>query len=429
VKIACIVPRYGAELAAGPELACRLLAEQLASRHDVEVLTTCAQDSVTWKNVHPEGSDRIRGVIVRRFANAAMTDADAFRRLSSRVLPEGARTTRDEQEWVRRQGPWCPALVEFLRRHQRQFDLFLFFSFRHAPTIVGIGAVDPARAVLVPWVTDPTPLVLHACREPFARAAAVIYVSAAEQEIVKLWVPQRSAVEEVLPWGVEAPPPGGLGRRWTDIEERSTDERWPEAGPGSNGVAAHLTERGAEFRRRVRLFDPFVLSTARVTPGDGIEEAFAYFARYVEAGGTATLVLTGDKTMKLPDEPWVRFIGHLSEVDRPAALEAATVVLAPCPSDTLALDALNAMASGTAVLAAAINAAAVEHCRRGNGGLYYADGDEFVACLTLLMEDDRLRNAIGRSGRDYVRRQVQWDVVLGGLDRIVTRIRGGRQAA
>ncbi len=429
MKIVCIVPRYGAELASGPELACRLLAEQLARRHEVEVLTTCAQDAVTWKNAHAEGLDRIRGVIVRRFANAATADPEAFRRVSSRVLGEGSRTAaHDEQEWVRRQGPWCPALVEFLRRHQRQFDLFIFFSFRHATTIAGIGAVDPGRTVLVPWVSDPAPLALQLCQEPFARAGAVIYVSAFEQQLVKLWVRQRSGLEDVLPWGVEAPPPGGLGRRWTEVEERSADDRWAGGTEPAPGIAPHLIERGAEFRRRVRLFDPFVLCTARVTPGDGIEEAFAWFARYAESGGTATLVLSGDKAMRIPEEPWVRFIGHLCEADRPSALEAAAVVLAPCPSDTLALDTLNAMAAGTAVLASEANVAAVEHCRAGNAGLYYADGDEFVACL-LLMEDDRLRNTLGRSGREYIREQLRWDVVLARLDQIVTRLRGGRRAA
>ena len=35
------------------------------------MLTTCARDYVTWKNEYPEGADRIRGVTVRRFANAA----------------------------------------------------------------------------------------------------------------------------------------------------------------------------------------------------------------------------------------------------------------------------------------------------------------------------------------------------------------------
>ncbi len=55
VKLAFITPRYGADLIAGPEHACRLLAEHTGHRHDIDVLTTCARDSRTWKNEYPEG--------------------------------------------------------------------------------------------------------------------------------------------------------------------------------------------------------------------------------------------------------------------------------------------------------------------------------------------------------------------------------------
>ena len=67
MRIALIVQRYGAELAAGPEHHCRLIAEHLSQRHDVDVLTTCARDAATWDNAYPAGPDRVRGVTVRRF--------------------------------------------------------------------------------------------------------------------------------------------------------------------------------------------------------------------------------------------------------------------------------------------------------------------------------------------------------------------------
>ena len=67
MKLAIVVQRYAEDIGGGSELHARYIAEHLSARADVQVLTTCARDYVTWKNEYPEGSDRIRGVTVRRF--------------------------------------------------------------------------------------------------------------------------------------------------------------------------------------------------------------------------------------------------------------------------------------------------------------------------------------------------------------------------
>ena len=79
MKFAFVASRYGADIPSGAEHTCRLLAEQVSARHDVEVLTTCARDSRTWKNEYSEGVDRVRGALVRRFAVTHTRDARSFK--------------------------------------------------------------------------------------------------------------------------------------------------------------------------------------------------------------------------------------------------------------------------------------------------------------------------------------------------------------
>ena len=93
------------------------------------------------------------------------------------------------------------------------------------------------------------------------------------------------------------------------------------------------------------------------------------------------------------------------------AYEAADVTLAPDPDDLLGLCVLESLAVGTPVLASARNEAAVEHCRRANAGLYYANRDEFVEALSMLMTNTRLRERLGENGRQYIRQHHRWDAV------------------
>ena len=56
VKLAVVVQRYGADINGGAELHARYVAEHLARHAEVEVLTTCARDYVTWRNELPPGA-------------------------------------------------------------------------------------------------------------------------------------------------------------------------------------------------------------------------------------------------------------------------------------------------------------------------------------------------------------------------------------
>ena len=213
----------------------------------------------------------------------------------------------------------------------------------------------------------------------------------------------------------------------TNRQPRATTTTDRRRRAATRDCPSHLLARGAVFRRRHRLHGPVALYGGRIDPGKGCEELIEYFSSYVKEGGDATLALMGAKLMALPEEPFgpVRR-ACCRESERLQALEAATVVVCPSPYESLSLLALEAMAVGTPILVNARSEVLVEHCVRSNGGLWYADRDEFVECLKLLFADARLRAALGRNGRDYVRKNYRWDVVLGKYERIFAKIRNAR---
>ena len=424
MKLAFIVQRYGTEILGGSEYHCRLIAERLAQKHDVEVLTTCARDYITWKNDYPEGTDRVRGVTVRRFANATTRDLDAFNRQSEWIF-NNPHTPDDEMAWLKAQGPWCPALLDHLTRRHQQFDALIFFTYLYAPTVLGLE-IAPGRSILVPTAHDEPAIHLNIYKEMFALPAAVAYNTEVERRFLTTHFPIRAAAEETVGCGVDLPA--------SDARERPVETEDPRQEPdtdvrrfdGYQPLPPHITERGAVFRRRHRLHGPFVLYGGRIDPGKGCEELIEYFSSYVADGGDATLALMGVKLMKLPDEPFIRFAGLLSERERLEALEAATVVSVPSPYESLSLLALEAFAVGTPILANARSEVLVEHCIRSNAGLYYADRDEFVEGLNLLLADAPLRAAMGLNGREYVARNYRWDVILAKYDALIGAVRNGR---
>jgi glycosyltransferase involved in cell wall biosynthesis len=437
MKLAFIIQRYGADVLGGSEHLCRLLAERLAAAaHEVDVLTTCARDYIKWTNEYPEGSDRVRGVTVRRFANARTRDLAAFDKYSEWIYAH-AHSRADEMEWLKQQGPWCPGLIEYLRKHQQQYDVLIFFTYLYAPTVLGLE-VAPQRSVLVSTAHDEPAIRLEIFKDVFSRPAALCYLTESERQFVHAQFPERPLLEEITGVGVDLPPRQRHARMAAAREDESTEgadgeeqaERAetppPEQDASGRAVDSHLLARGAVFRRRHRLYGPVVLYGGRIDPGKGCEELIQYFGEYAKEGGEATLALMGVKLMSLPEEPFIRFAGLLSDRERLQALEAATVVVCPSPFESLSLLALEALSAGTPILANARSPVLVEHCVRSNGGLYYADRDEFVECLKLLVTDDRLRAGLGSNGREYVRRNYRWDVVLGKYERIFAKIKNAR---
>jgi len=411
VKIAFIVQRYGAEILGGSEYHCRLIAERLAAKNQVEVLTTCARDYITWDNEYPEGADRIRGVTVRRFKNAHSRDIASFNQYSDWIFHH-PHSREDELSWLEQQGPWCPALVEYLNRHHRSYDALIFFTYLYAPTVLGLD-VDPARSLLVPTAHDEPAIHLGIYREMFAKPAAVAYNTEVEKNFLKSTFDIRAIAEETVGCGVDLMPDHVQPDEPEPDDEEEAHKR----------LAPHLRARGSQFRRRHRLQGQFLLYGGRIDAGKGCEELVEYFTSYKEQGGDALLALMGVKLMQLPEVPWVRFAGLLSERERLQALEAATVVVIPSPFESLSLLALEAMAVGTPILCNARAHVLVEHCRLSNAGLYYSDREEFIECAKVLLADERMRERMGRNGREYVKRNYRWDVILSKYDRLIGALR------
>ena len=324
----------------------------------------------------------MRGVTVRRFANARTRDIAGVQQVLGLDLQQHATRRQDEMEWLKQQGPWSPGLIDYLERHHqhvRRPDLL------HLP-LRADGAwasrIAPSKSLLVPTAHDEPAIRLGIYEDVFASAAGIVWNTEAERAIRDVarsicarWSRTSSAAASTCPRARRSTATDGAGDRAADEPRaaaaayRRPGQRVPPPPPHSRPVRCS-TAAGSIRARAARSCS----STSR---------------RYIREGGDATLMLMGVKLMPLPDDPHVRFAGMLPDEERLHALEAATVVVVPSPHESLSLLALEAFAVGTPVLANARAEVLVDHCRRSNAGLYYADRWEFVEALKLLMRDAR----------------------------------------
>jgi glycosyltransferase involved in cell wall biosynthesis len=375
--VAFVVQRYGADVTGGSEALARAVAERLSPFHEVTVLTTCARDYVTWRNELAAGESEEAGVRVRRFPVEEERDLDAFNAFAEPLYAR-ARTREEEIEFLRRQGPVVPSLVETLRAEKGRFAAVVFFTYLYYPTYWGLRAA-PERSVLVPTTHDEPPLAFSIYREVFERPRAFAFLTPAEQELVRSRFGTGDRPVAVAGTGVEPARPGD----------------------------------GAEFRARHGLAGPYALYAGRIDAGKGCAAMLAHHERYRrEKKGAAELVLLGRLAMPEPRQEGVRYLGFLSEEEKATAMAGAVAVVCPSPYESLSIVLLEGLALGTPGLVNAGSAVLKEHCLRSNAGLFYADADEYAEALDLLVRQQGLRSSLGANGRRYVDAEYRWRAVL-----------------
>lgn len=420
MKLAFITPRYGADIVTGPEHACRLMAEHISRRHDVDVITTCARQADSWRNEYQEGPDRVRGVRIRRFP-VSQPRAAGVPSLTARLVAESHGRT-DELHWAKESGPWSAGLLEHLRQQQHAYDAVVFFSMMSATTVFGLPLAHD-RSVLFPYIELTPALRFSLWTDTLASARAVGWVSAAERRLVRNYLRIPIPHEEVVGIGIERSPQRSYPRHQQDPADDLVDEDGPA--DADDNMPGPFEDDGVPFRRRHRLYGSFALYGGRIEADNGSQEMLDYFDGYAAATeNPLQLVLMGMKMMRVRETPSVRLAGMLPDRERMVAFEAADVTVAPASSDLLAESVLESFAVGTPVLASARNEAAVEHCSKANAGLYYGTREEFLECLQLLTSNDALRQTLGENGRLYVDQHYRWDAVVARLERLLGRIRG-----
>ena len=376
MKLAVVVQRYGADINGGAELHARYIAERLAKHAQVEVVTTCARDYVSWRNELAPGTETVNGVAVRRFPVTRERHPLEFGRRSRRVFEE-SHSLADELAWLDSEGPTSPALIDYLARSADAFDYVLLFSYRYYHAWHGARRL-PAKTILVPTAERDAAIGLSIFGPVFRGVRGIMYNSYEERAMI-----QNATRNEQVP-GVVV----GVG---SDVPARTDPAR---------------------FRRRHKINRPFAIYIGRIDANKGCSELFDYFQRYAMTFPRGLdLVLVGKPIIPVPTHHRIHHLGYLSDEDKFDALAAADLLIMPSYFESLSMVALEAWALGRPVLANGRCDVLKGQCIRSNAGLYYESYEEFAETLYSLESNGPLHARLGKNGRDYFVRHYAWPVI------------------
>lgn len=170
----------------------------------------------------------------------------------------------------------------------------------------------------------------------------------------------------------------------------------------------------ARLRATLTADRPLVVLASRLSPEKRPELAFAAVERLARQGSPVQLVVAGDGPVRqrLTPHPAVTLLGHVADRALYARLLAsADVALAPGPVETFGLAALEALASGTPVLAA-VTGGLPERLTYPAGATAYGHPAAVAAGVRHLLAGNRL--AARRAARATAER-FPWSATVAGL--------------
>lgn len=398
-KLAFIVQRYGLEVNGGAEYHCRIVVEKLKDIYDIEVLTSCAKDYLTWADEYPEGETVINDVKVKRFASGLTRDWRKFRSIGrklrkrkpyqkilrflgllpfyEKIIP--ARIANDDYEkWIQYQGPYLPKLIEHLKQNHQNYDALIFFTYLYYPTIYGVK-VAPEKSILIPTAHDEPPIYFPFFREFFNTPKAILYNTISEKRFVNRMFNNDNIYSDIVGVGIEAVEPTVV---YNVKEVLKTDCE-------------------------------YLVYIGRIDASKGCKILCDYFLDYKKAGNkNIKLVFVGQTFMQIPENEDIIAMGFVDEDIKIALLKNAKALIIPSFYESLSLVTLESMAYGIPVIANEKCEVLKDHIENSKAGFLYNDYAGFKTALDTIFDPNTDMSILSHNAKQYVAENYTWKVTI-----------------
>jgi glycosyltransferase involved in cell wall biosynthesis len=407
-KIAFVVQQYGLEMYGGAELHCMRLAEKMTSLYDVEVLTTCSLDFLTWADHYPVGISKINQVTVRRFKVSHLRNWEKMGELEKKVkverqaspeksgiklffknffslLKNGKATKRDYRNWIIAQGPATPDLINYIKEHEQDYNCLIFFAYLYYPTVFGIG-INPAKTIFVPLAHDEWAIYMPVFKKVFKVPACIMYNTKAEKSLVNKLFKNETVYSEIAGTGVDIP--------------------------------ANLPEM--DVKTDLNIQSDYILYVGRVDVFKITYQDFEWFIKYAEESKRKIkLVLIGNLYMKIPVSDYIMYLGFVNDHTKLNLIKQSLFLFQPSRFESLSMVLLEAFAMEKPVLVHRGCEVMKDHIDVSHGGFYYDDYASFKSAFDQLSANMNLNKTMGKSGKAYIDKNYRWENIVAKFQNVI----------
>ena len=387
-KILFVVQRYGLEVNGGSEAYCRQIAEKLSSIYDVSVLTTCAEDYVTWENKYQEGIEKINDITVIRKKVVEPRTQKKFSKATD-IINFDKENLLSGIEWQKAQGPYSLELLNYLSNHKEEYDVIIYMTYLYFTTYFGIQ-IAPEKSILIPTAHDEPPIYFGIFNSIFHLPRRILYLTNSEKNFVTKKFHNNYVNSDIVGVGI-------------DIEK---------------------DVENINLKDRFHIEDEYLIYLGRIDESKGCKNMIDYFLEYkAKYNNNLKLALAGKTAMNIPVNNDILNLGFVSEIEKINLLKNAKALILPSEFESLSLSTLEAMYFGIPVLVNGKCDVLKDHAILSKAGLYYMNKLEFIESLAYIDENPEIMKKMGENGVLYVEKNYRWDVVIEKYKNAIEKVR------
>ena len=387
-KILFVVQRYGLEVNGGSEAYCRQIAEKLSSIYDVSVLTTCAEDYVTWENKYQEGIEKINDITVIRKKVVEPRTQKKFSKATD-IINFDKENLLSGIEWQKAQGPYSLELLNYLSNHKEEYDVIIYMTYLYFTTYFGIQ-IAPEKSILIPTAHDEPPIYFGIFNSIFHLPRCILYLTNSEKNFVTKKFHNNYVNSDIVGVGIDIE---------KDIENINLKDRF------------HIE-------------DEYLIYLGRIDESKGCKNMIDYFLEYkAKYNNNLKLALAGKTAMNIPVNNDILNLGFVSEIEKINLLKNSKALILPSEFESLSLSTLEAMYFGIPVLVNGKCDVLKDHAILSKAGLYYMNKLEFIESLAYIDENPEIMKKMGENGVLYVEKNYRWDVVIEKYKNAIEKVR------